>query len=76
MQYSFYCIVDIVPVPPLMSRVGAMPGDNHHLLIATPHPNYRTYRDYGYRLAEIADHLRGHAATVSRRLKQAEQAHV
>jgi len=29
-----------------------------------------------YRLAEIADHLGVHAATVSRRLKQAEQANV
>ena len=37
---------------------------------------YRAYRDYGYRLAEIADHLGVHAATVSRRLKQAEQANV
>ena len=34
------------------------------------------YRQYGYRLAEIADHLGVHAATVSRRLKQAEQADV
>lgn len=31
------------------------------------------YRQYGYRLAEIADHLGVHYATVSRRLKQAEQ---
>ena len=35
---------------------------------------HRAYRQYGYRLAEIADHLGVHAATVSRRLKQAEQA--
>ena len=34
------------------------------------------YRQYGYRLAEIAEHLGVHAATVSRRLKQAEQANV
>lgn len=34
------------------------------------------YRQYGYRLAEIADHLGVHYATVSRRLKQAEEAHV
>lgn len=34
------------------------------------------YRQYGYRLAEIADHLGVHAATVSRRLKQAEQSDV
>lgn len=34
------------------------------------------YRRYGYRLAEIADHLGVHYATVSRRLKQAEQADV
>jgi REP element-mobilizing transposase RayT len=31
------------------------------------------YRQYGYRLTEIADHLGVHYATVSRRLKQAEQ---
>jgi putative transposase len=34
---------------------------------------HTAYRRYGYRLAEIADHLGVHAATVSRRLKQAEQ---
>ncbi|BCA54019.1 hypothetical protein W02_11590 [Nitrospira sp. KM1] len=34
------------------------------------------YRQYGYRLHEIATHLGVHYATVSRRLKQAEQAHV
>lgn len=34
------------------------------------------YRQYGYRLAEIAEHLGVHAATVSRRLKQAEQSNV
>ncbi|MEO5956623.1 MAG: addiction module toxin RelE, partial [Nitrospiraceae bacterium] len=33
---------------------------------------HTAYRQYGYRLAEIADHLGAHAATVSRRLKQAE----
>jgi len=37
---------------------------------------HMAYRTYGYRLAEIADHLGVHAATVSRRLKQAEQVHV
>jgi putative transposase len=37
---------------------------------------YVAYRQYGYRLAEIADHLGVHYATVSRRLKQAEQANV
>lgn len=37
---------------------------------------HQAYRQYGYRLAEIADHLGVHAATVSRRLKQAEQTHV
>ena len=34
---------------------------------------HQAYRQYGYRLAEIADHLGVHAATVSRRLKRAEQ---
>lgn len=34
------------------------------------------YRQYGYRLHEIATHLGVHYATVSRRLKQAEQANV
>lgn len=37
---------------------------------------HTAYRRYGYRLAEIADHLGVHAATVSRRLKQAERATV
>jgi putative transposase len=37
---------------------------------------HTAYRQYGYRLAEIADHLGAHAATVSRRLKQAEQPNV
>jgi REP element-mobilizing transposase RayT len=37
---------------------------------------YVAYRQYGYRLAEIANHLGVHYATVSRRLKQAEQANV
>jgi putative transposase len=34
------------------------------------------YRRYGYRLGEIADHLGVHYATVSRRLKRAEQTDV
>ena len=34
---------------------------------------HTAYRQHGYRLAEIADHLGVHYATVSRRLKQAEQ---
>jgi REP element-mobilizing transposase RayT len=37
---------------------------------------HTAYRRYGYRLAEIADHLGVHAATVSRRLKQAELTNV
>ncbi|NOU10517.1 MAG: addiction module toxin RelE [Nitrospira sp.] len=37
---------------------------------------HTAYRRYGYRLAEIAAHLGVHAATVSRRLKQAEQGDV
>ena len=37
---------------------------------------HTAYRQYGYRLHEIAAHLGVHAATVSRRLKQAEQASV
>jgi len=37
---------------------------------------HQAYRQYGYRLAEIADHLGVHAATVSRRLKRAEDASV
>lgn len=32
------------------------------------------YRQYGYRLAEIVDHLGVHHVTVSRRLKQAAEA--
>ena len=34
------------------------------------------YRRYGYRLAAIAEHLGVHYATVSRRLKRAEEADV
>ena len=37
---------------------------------------HEAYRQHGYRLAEIATHLGVHYATVSRRLKQAEQADV
>lgn len=37
---------------------------------------HMAYRKYGYRLAEIAEHLGVHAATVSCRLKQAEQVKV
>lgn len=37
---------------------------------------HTAYRQYGYRLAEIADHLGVHAVTVSRRLKKAEKANV
>jgi hypothetical protein len=37
---------------------------------------YVAYRQYGYRLHEIAAHLGVHYATVSRRLKQAEQTNV
>ena len=37
---------------------------------------HRAYREYGYRLSEIADHLGVHVATVSRRLKRAEQVKV
>jgi DNA-binding MarR family transcriptional regulator len=34
---------------------------------------HEAYRQHGYRLAEIATHLGVHYATVSRRLKTAEQ---
>ncbi|MBX3324921.1 MAG: transposase [Nitrospira sp.] len=37
---------------------------------------HEAYRQHGYRLAEIAAHLGVHYATVSRRLKQAEQTKV
>lgn len=37
---------------------------------------HQAYRQYGYRLAEIAAHLDVHPATVSRRLRQAEEADV
>jgi putative transposase len=37
---------------------------------------HEAYRQHGYRLAEIATHLGVHYATVSRRLKRAEQANV
>jgi putative transposase len=37
---------------------------------------HTAYRQYGYRLAEIAEHLGVHPATVSRHLKEAERANV
>ena len=37
---------------------------------------HMAYRQCGYRLAEVADHLGVHESTVSRRLKQAEQGDV
>ncbi len=37
---------------------------------------HKAYRRYGYRLNEIAAHLGVHPATISRRLKQAEEEHV
>jgi DNA-binding transcriptional regulator LsrR (DeoR family) len=42
----------------------------------TARPIHVAYWQYGYRLTEIADLLGVHAATVSRRLKQAEQRNV
>ncbi|MGE0826478.1 MAG: helix-turn-helix domain-containing protein [Candidatus Binatia bacterium] len=39
----------------------------------TPEAIGRAYREYGYRLAEIAQHLGVHYATVSRRLQQFER---
>ena len=39
----------------------------------TPEAIGQAYRDYGYRLGEIAQHLGVHYAPVSRRLKQFEQ---
>ena len=39
----------------------------------TPEAIGQAYREYGYRLAEIAQHLGVHYATVSRRRKQFEQ---
>lgn len=44
-------------------------GERHRLI-------HTAYRQYGYRLAEIATHLGLHYATVSRGLKQSEHAHV
>ncbi len=38
----------------------------------TPEEIGQAYREYGYRLREIAQHLGVHYATVSRRLKRAE----
>jgi transcriptional regulator with PAS, ATPase and Fis domain len=35
---------------------------------------HTAYREYGYRLTDIANYLGVHAATVSRRFKEAEQA--
>jgi hypothetical protein len=42
----------------------------------TARPIHVAYRQYGYPLAEIADHMGVHAAMVSRRLKQAEQPNI
>ena len=41
-------------------------GDEAQLIVVA-------YRQYGYRLREIAEHLGVHEVTISRRLKQAEQ---
>lgn len=51
---------------PLLEALFRRTGDRRKMI-------HRAYRQYGYRLAEIADHLGVHAATVSRRLKRAEE---
>lgn len=41
-----------------------------------PTPLFSHYRRHGYRLAEIAAHLDVHYATISRRVRRAEQRNV
>lgn len=54
--------------PPLREVFQRRGGETRLIAVA--------YRQYGYRLVEIADHLGVHYATVSRRLRQAEQPNV
>ncbi len=54
--------------PPLRDLFQRRGGENRLIYVA--------YRRYGYRLKEIAEHLGVHYATISRRLKQAEQVNV
>jgi len=51
---------------PMLRELFQRRGNEAHLIAVA-------YRQYGYRLREIAEHLGVHAVTVSRRLKQAEQ---
>jgi len=54
--------------PPLQEVFRRRSGEARLIAVA--------YRQYGYRLVEIAEHLGVHYATVSRRLRQAEQPNV
>ena len=61
------------PEVPRRQRQPVRPSLQQLVTEATPDAIGCAYREYGYRLAEIAQHLGVHYATVSRRLKQFEQ---
>jgi len=60
-------------MPPLSSPPVAVIAGVVWAKETTARLNYVAYRQYGYPLAEIADHMGVHPVTVSRRLKQAEK---
>jgi putative transposase len=57
---------------PRRQRQPMRPALRHLVQAGTPEEIERAYREYGYRLAEIARHLGVHYATVSRRLRSFE----
>ncbi|MBM4256581.1 MAG: helix-turn-helix domain-containing protein [Deltaproteobacteria bacterium] len=61
------------PEVPRRQRQPVRPPLSQLVTVDTAEAIGRAYRDHGYRLAEIAQHLGIHYATVSRRLKQFEQ---
>lgn|SRR5581483_2726638 len=61
------------PEVPRRQRQPVRPPLRQLVMEDTPEAIGRAYREYGYRLAEIAQHLGVHYATVSRRLQQFER---
>ena len=58
---------------PRRQRQPVRPALRQVVQAGTPAEIGQAYRDYGYRLADIAQHLGVHYATVSRRLQQFEK---